>query len=371
MNNELYPFRLKERIRRYAFGGRRIPEHFGPQKAKRLPDEPIIAETWEVTDHGEEISIVENGPLAGKGLRELVQKYGHDLIGTKSKYSVSGGYPLLIKFLDAQQTLGMQVHPDDEYAAVHEPGENGKTEAWYVIAADLGATLFSGNVKGLTREELVKAIADGNPERCMDVVPVAVGDMIYVPAGRMHAIGKGILVYEPQQSCDITYGPRGRPGADPEMVRVRVQKFVEACHLEDLGDQRIKPVEVTFGKNRKVYHLVNQFFNTERLLLEEPWQQKMDGSKSLAFSCLDGEGEFVPANGGERAPFVRGESVLCPAAMGDFAIEPKGRCEMIYSYVPDIKTDVIDPLLAAGIAKDAIIALGGPGKSNDVAPYFA
>jgi len=360
-----YPLKFKEVIRRYEFGGRRIPDYFG----KDLPD-GIIAETWEITDHGEDISVVRNGPWAGLDLHTLVQALGPRLLGSRVGTSRAGGFPLLIKFLDANETLGMQTHPDDAYAAAHEPGETGKTEAWYILAADEGATLFCGNVDGLTREELVEAIAEGNPERCMKEFSVKPGDTIYVPAGRMHAIGKGILLYEAQQSCDLTYTPFGWPGDDEATAKERVRKFVEATFLEDLGDQRIPPISLHYGKNERRLLLANRYFAMEALKLGQPWTQSMDGSKFLAYSAVDGAGHIEQA-AGPVVPFRKGESFLIPAAMGDYTIVPEPGCELLVAYVPDIVKDVIGPARELGVSPAAIAALGGPGKCNDVAPLLA
>lgn len=356
---QLYPLKFHERIRRYGFGGRRIPEYFG----KDLP-EGIVAETWEITEHGDDVSIVRDGPLAGRDLRSLIAEHGPRLLGRRVAATSPTRFPLLLKFLDAQKTLGMQVHPDDAYAAANEPGETGKTEAWYVVAADPGATLFCGNVPGLTKEELARAIADGSPERCMLEIAVQPGDTIYVPAGRMHAIGQGILVYEAQQSCDLTYGPRRWPRDDDETARRRVVKFVEACHLEALGEQRIPPVSIKQGKNERRFLLAGKYFAMERLTLGEPWHQSLDGEGFLAYSVLDGDGRIE--HGGGSVSFRKGESVLIPASLGDYAIVPVGECQLIVAYVPDLLADVVAPLRSAGVAPEQIAGLGGPGAANDV-----
>lgn len=360
----LYPYKLTYGLRRYRFGGRRIPERY-PNKG--VP-EGIIAETWEITEHHDDVSAVKNGPLAGKDLRSLVRELGPSLLGERVAKTTPDRFPLLMKFLDAHETLGMQVHPDDDYAAAHEPGEMGKTEAWYIMEADPGAILYCGNVPGLTKAELQRAIDEGNPERCMAAVAVSAGDTIYVPSGRMHAIGAGILVYEAQQSCDLTYGPFGRPNEDPEKTRERIRKFVEATKLEDLGDQRIPPVSVSHGANSRTYLLANRYFAMERLNLSEPWFQRLDGQKFIAYSTLEGAGRID--GGGQSVEFERGESFIVPAGMGDFTIVPSGSCELLVSYVPDIVTDVIAPLREFGVSPLAIAALGGPGASNDVAPLL-
>ena len=359
-----YPLKFREVIRRYGFGGRRIPQYFG----KDLPD-GIIAETWEITDHGDDVSVVRNGAWAGMDLRTLVQALGPRLLGRRMSASAPRGFPLLIKFLDAHETLGMQTHPNDDYAAANEPGETGKTEAWYIIAADEGATLFCGNVDGLTRDEMRRAIEEGGPERCMKEFAVKPGDTIYVPAGRMHAIGQGILLYEAQQSCDLTYTPFGWPGDDEATARDRVRKFVEATDLEDLGDQRIPPVSLRHGANERRFSLANRFFAMEVLRLGQPWVQHMDGEKFLSYSAVDGAGRIEYGNG-ERVEFRKGESLLIPAQMGDYTIVPQPECELLVSYVPDLVVDVIRPLRELGVQPDAIAALGGPGAANDVRPLI-
>ena len=359
-----YPLKFKEVIRLYEFGGRRIPEYFG----KDLP-EGIIAETWEITDHGEDVSIAKNGPWEGIDLHTLVERLGPRLLGRRVAAASPRGFPLLLKFLDAHETLGMQTHPDDAYAAVHEPGETGKTEAWYIIAADEGATLFCGNVDGLTRDEMVRAIEEGSPERCMKEFAVKPGDTIYVPAGRMHAIGKGILLYEAQQSCDLTYTPFGWRGDDEATVKERIRKFVEATYLEDLGDQRIPPVSLRYDGNERRLILANRYFAMEVHKLGQPWTQRLDGEKFLAYSTVDGAGR-VEYGDGESVPFRKGESFLVPAEMGEYVVIPEPQCELVVSYVPDIMRDVVQPAQDLGVSTEAIVALGGPGRCNDVAPLL-
>ena len=360
----LYPYKLTYGLRRYNFGGRRIPNLY---PVKNTP-EGIIAETWEITEHHNDVSAVKNGPLAGRDLRSLVKELGPALVGERAAKATPGKFPLLIKFLDAQETLGMQVHPDDDYAAANEPGENGKTEAWYVLEADPGAILYCGNVSGLTREDMQRAIDEGNPERCMETVEVKAGDTIYVPSGRMHAIGKGILVYEAQQSCDLTYLPFGRPNDDEATVKTRIRKFVEATKLEDLGEQRIPPVTVKHGANARTWLLANRYFAMERWNLGEAWSGHLDGEKFLAFTTTKGAGRV--SGGGEEVAFEAGESFLVPAGLSDFTIAPEPACELLVSYVPDIVADVIAPLRELGVAPLAIAALGGPGAANDVAPLI-
>ena len=360
----LYPYKLTYGLRRYGFGGRRIPDLY---PAKNTP-EGIIGETWEITEHHDDVSAVKNGPLAGTDLRTLVRELGPRLVGERAAKATPGKFPLLIKFLDAQKTLGMQTHPDDDYAAANEPGEMGKTEAWYVLAADPGAILYCGNVPGLTKAELQRAIDEGNAESCMAEVEAKAGDTVYVPAGRMHAIGKGILVYEAQQSCDLTYVPFGRPNDSQEVVRERIRKFVESAKLEDLGEQRIPPVTVSHGANSRSWLLANRYFAMERWNLGEAWSQHLDGEKFLAFTTTRGAGRVI--GGGEEVAFEAGESFLVPAGLADFAIVPDGECELLVSYVPDIAADVVAPLREFGVAPDKIAALGGPGAANDVAPLL-
>jgi len=208
----LYPLRFRPIFRRYLWGGRRLGDVLG----KPIGPESDYAESWEIVDHGDDQSVVLAGPLAGATLHELVHERGAELLG---KHHPQPRFPLLFKFLDAQQTLSVQVHPDDARAGRLNPPDYGKTEAWYVLDAQPGSLIYAGLKRGFDRDALARELHRGTAELCLHRFEPKSGDCVLLPAGLIHAIGAGLLVAEIQQSSDATYrlydwnrvGPDGRP----------------------------------------------------------------------------------------------------------------------------------------------------------------
>jgi mannose-6-phosphate isomerase len=197
--------------RRYIWGGRRFAAAFG----RPLPAGDDYAESWELVDRGGDQSIVRAGPLAGRSLGEIVRGQGVDVFGR----SHPPAFPLLFKFLDANRVLSVQVHPDDARAARLDPPDRGKTEAWYVVAAEPGSRIYAGLREGVDQAALAAAIRGGSCEEVLHSFAPVAGDCVFIPAGTVHAIGGGLLVAEIQQSSDVTYrlfdwnrtGPDGKP----------------------------------------------------------------------------------------------------------------------------------------------------------------
>jgi mannose-6-phosphate isomerase len=172
------------------------------------------AESWEIVDHGEYQSFVKYGDLKGRSLNQLLQEFGPQLVGYANWESISkpsipptlrGRFPLLLKFLDANQALSIQVHPDDAYASTLEPPDLGKTEAWYVMHAECGAKIYSGLKEGVTPSDFKAALAAGTTAELMYAFEPQVGDVIFIQAGTMHALGAGLLVAEIQQASNTTF----------------------------------------------------------------------------------------------------------------------------------------------------------------------
>ena len=206
------PLQFTPLLKRIRWGGRRLGTHLG----KTLGPENDYAESWELVDHGDDQSRVISGSWAGRTLHELVRDEGAALLGAQAGL---GQFPLLVKFLDANDRLSVQVHPNDQQAAAAIPGERGKTEAWVILEAEPQACVFAGLKPGVDRPALAQAVAAGTVEECLHRVAVKPGDCIFIPAGTVHALGEGVLLAEVQQSSDITYrlhdwnrlGPDGRP----------------------------------------------------------------------------------------------------------------------------------------------------------------
>ena len=217
----MYPLLLTPPVKDYIWGGTRLKTEFGYPT-----DKDIAAEAWVLACHKDGASVVENGELAGRTLPEVLALWGDEAIGEKA--AAFPYFPLLIKLIDAHDRLSVQVHPDNEYALRVE-GEFGKTEMWYVVDCEPGAQLIYGFNRTLTKEELRAQIeADTLPEVC-NFVPVKKGDVFFIQAGTLHAIGKGILIAEVQQNSNTTYrvSDYGRLGADGKPRPLHVDKAVD------------------------------------------------------------------------------------------------------------------------------------------------
>lgn len=196
----LYPLKFKSQFVEKIWGGNKIQSILG----KDTEGIQKIGESWEISGLEGRISEISNGFLAENDLNEIIEVYMTDLVGEKIFDQFGLGFPLLIKFIDAAENLSVQVHPDDALA-MRRYGMNGKTEMWYVIQADEGAGLYVGFKKGVNKQDYLKAVANGTVEALLEFYPVKPGDAFFIPAGTVHAIGKGVLLTEIQQSSDITY----------------------------------------------------------------------------------------------------------------------------------------------------------------------
>ena len=222
----MYPLLLKPPVKDYLWGGTKLKTdyHFETDKA-------VAAEAWVLSCHKDGACTVENGELAGKTLPEALELWGASSLG---KNAASFPYfPLLIKLIDARDRLSVQVHPDDEYALKNE-GEFGKTEMWYVVDCEEGAQLIYGFNKEVSREEFERRIRDNTlPEIC-NFVPVHKGDVFFISAGTLHAIGAGILIAEVQQNSNTTYrvSDYGRIGADGKPRSLHIEKALDVTKRE-------------------------------------------------------------------------------------------------------------------------------------------
>lgn len=221
----LYPLRFRPIYQPYLWGGDKIIRHY-----HRQAPPGIYAESWEVSDLSDGMSVVANGPLAGETLADLVRDHGPALMGRRVR---GHNFPLLVKILDAQQMLSVQVHPDDESAARLE-GE-AKTEMWYVLQADPGAFVYNGLREGTTEDEFRAALAAGTVVDLLRKMPVRTGQMIYVPGGRVHAIGPGCLMLEVQQRSNATYRVYDwdRRGPDGQLRELHIDDAMRVTRWQD------------------------------------------------------------------------------------------------------------------------------------------
>ena len=283
------------------WGGRRLESDFG----KKLPPNTCIGESWEIVDRPEAQSIVANSPLKGKTLHELWKQNQHDIFGDVPE---TPRFPLLIKLLDAQERLSLQVHPPEEVAA--KLGGEPKTEFWYVAAADPGAELFLGFRELIRREQFKRALGKGTVVTCVQKIRVKAGDAMFLPAGRLHAVGGGNLLVEIQQNSDTTYRvfDWNRVDATGKARQLHLDQALQCIDFTDVGPHLIEPKGEVLIKH-------------ERFEIEK-WN--LDSSRGIAplgqfaiVCCLTGS---LRCAGVDLAP---GEFFLVPAALETRQLQPQ------------------------------------------------
>jgi mannose-6-phosphate isomerase len=309
----LYPLRFRLLVRRYLWGNRRLETHLG----KPIGPGNDYAESWEVCDHGADQSVIEGGPLAGTTLGELVRQRGAELFG---RHHPQPRFPLLVKFLDAALALSVQVHPNDHQAARQTPPDLGKTEAWVILAADPGSTIYAGLRRGVDRRQLADAIEQGTCEALLHSFQPKAGDCLFIPAGTVHALGAGLLVAEVQQSSDTTFRlyDWNRTGPDGKRRSLHVEQGLAATDFER---GPIDPVQPQPTDRPWVSRLVgcNKFI-MDRWEFDQP--QPLGGDDRFHIvTVLHGA---VRIEGDPQiAPLCKGGTALLPASLGSLRLVPQ------------------------------------------------
>lgn len=291
----------------YLWGGIRLKNEYG----KKIDMTPL-AESWECSVHPDGPSFIANGEYKGKTLKEVLEEHP-EYIGTKA----NNGFPILAKFIDAKQDLSIQVHPDDEYAMKYE-GQNGKTEIWYIIDADDGASLIYGFKHKMTKEILKRAIEQGELDKHLQKVQVHKGDLFFVPAGTVHGIGKGILLAEIQESSNITYRVYDYDRVDKSGNKreLHFDKAVLVMNMEVSPDilQKKRLVKYYPGCSRELLCRC-KYFETERIQVTKGFSFSVMENSFQVLMCIDGYGQ-VEVDGGKPVRFSKGETVFLPAGIG-------------------------------------------------------
>ena len=233
----LYPFTFQPICMERVWGGRRLAKLFG----KELPPEVPIGETWEISDRPEAVSKITNGPLAGRDLRWLMENHATDLLGDEP--SINGRFPLLVKLIDAMEDLSIQVHPPDAMAG--QLGGEPKTEAWYIAHADPGARIYAGLKGNTTRETFEANLRDGTLAESVHCLDVKTGDALFLPSGRLHALGGGAVVIEVQQNSDTTYRvfDWNRTGLNGQPRELHIEQALASIDFNDI-EPALSPSDV-------------------------------------------------------------------------------------------------------------------------------
>ncbi len=317
----LYPFVFQPLFKERVWGGRNLASLYG----KPLPAAGLIGESWEISDRPGDVSMVANGPLAGRDLRWLMEHHRDELLGRAA--AQHGRFPLLVKILDAQATLSLQVHPPPVRAV--QLGGEPKTEMWFVADAKPGAELFVGLRCGVTRAEFERRIADGSVAECFHRLPVRKGDAMFLPSGRVHALGAGLVIFEIQQNSDTTFRvfDWNRLGTDGKPRTLHIADSLASIDFNDFEPELLSARSVK--KNAiEIWELVHDpLFRVERYIL----------SANQTFSLPEGimhilgvlSGNLIITAAGRKLRLAPGTFCLIPASVPDVRVESQDRAEFL------------------------------------------
>ncbi|MBO5894267.1 MAG: class I mannose-6-phosphate isomerase [Alistipes sp.] len=324
----LYPLKFKPRVKERIWGGQAILSKKG-KAAGRLAKDKLYGESWDLSSVKGDISVVTNGFLKGNNLQEIIEVYMGELVGEEIFERYGLEFPLLVKYLDCNDKLSVQVHPDDALA-LERHDSFGKTEAWYVVDCKPGAAIYLGfKDLNITREEYIAAVAESRLESLLNRVEVKPGDVFFIPAGTVHALGAGIEVVEVQQTSDITYRiyDWDRVDAAGKGRELHTALAVDAIDFEADADLLHKKYDLKAGESYKV--IESDYFT---MTLHE-----IDGEGEFDRSMIDSFIIYIAIKGsmqiiadGNSETLDEGEVVLIPAEVGDITIKGSGKLMEVY-----------------------------------------
>lgn len=319
------PLKFENILKTIIWGGDQICKFKGI-----TPELDGIGESWEISHVEGNVSVVADGEYKGKTLTEVMQKEGAALMGKHVSEKYGETFPLLIKFIDARDNLSIQVHPDDELAAVRH-NSLGKTEMWYVISASEGAGLYSGFSQQITPDEYVKRVENNTITDVLSFHKVKSGDVFFLPAGRIHAIGKGIFIAEIQQSSNITYriydyNRKDKNGNTRELHTELAKDAIDYKLYDDLL------TTYTPASDKEVKLAECQYFVTNLLDVTNSVECEIAKRDSFViYICMGGEATVTDSEGGVT-PIKQGETILVPASTEKVTIT--GKAKLLECYIP-------------------------------------
>ena len=312
----LYPMKLQASLKDYLWGGTKLKEEYG--KKSNLDK---VAESWELSCHEAGKSIISNGSAAGMTLSDWIEKEGKAVLGVNANYF--SYFPLLIKLIDARDNLSVQVHPDNEYALRVE-GEYGKTEMWYIVDCESGASLIYGFKDTISKEEFRQRIEDNTLLEVCNRVPVHRGDVFFIDSGTLHAIGKGILICEIQQNSNTTYRvyDYDRRDKDGNTRELHIDKALDVtkCIPPQHPSKPLAELDILAGAKGELL-AVCDYFTVYHFNLSGELQLTAGMESFQCLTVLDGQAEL--STGSDQVELSKGESVFLPAGIGNYQLQGK------------------------------------------------
>ena len=312
----MYPFKFQPVYKDYLWGGRNLA-----RLGKVLPPEGIVAESWEVSGHPDGLSVIANGEYAGRAMNDLINEYPQEILGTAVHLKYGQRFPLLVKLIDANQKLSVQVHPDDAYA-LNKENEFGKHEIWYIISARPGARIVYGLAPGITKEDFARRVEAGDVESALQYLEVTAGDVIDIPPGTVHALGEGIVLAEIQQNSNATYRvyDYDRVDAAGNKRPLHVEKALQVIDYASKKRGKVTPgapEQLSVASTKQAltanFHFAVEFYQVNDLVNETA-----AGDRFYIYTVLEGEGTI--RFGDTETPVRQGESVLIPAVLGNYQL---------------------------------------------------
>ncbi len=319
MNYE--PIFLEPEFKDYLWGGQKLKKFFN----KKVKNEECTAESWEISTNKNGEATIKNGKYAGKSLAELFKDNNirKEIFGTKS--IALEEFPILIKFIDANQSLSVQVHPDDEYAKKHE-NSKGKAEMWYILDCEEGAQIICGVKAGVTKELLKENMNNNKISEYLNYIDVKKGDAIFIPSGTIHALLGKTLVAEVQQNSNITYRVYdwGRVDKDGKPRELHLQKALEVINTKN------HPQLKNIDKNKEKVNIIKtEFFTTDKINVKSNYSEKISSETFIAYNVIEGKGTLKSVN--NNYEIIKGDSFIVPACANFYELE--GEMELLKSYL--------------------------------------
>ena len=324
--SDLYPLKFETVLKEKVWGGDALATRFN----KRATESLFIGESWELSAVAENQSVVSNGFLAGNNIEELIEVYMGDITGDSIFEKFGNEFPLLIKFIEAREDLSIQVHPNNDLARKRH-NAYGKTEMWYILESKPGSKIYTGFKDGVTKEIYEEAVKKGSIDKLLNIETAEPGDAFFTPAGRVHAIGAGIVLVEIQQTSDITYRifDWNRKNTGKEKRELHTDLALEAIDFKQSGKNKIR-VEPVINKSENLVSC--EFFNTDILTFNRPLEKEYYSNDSfVVYICI--EGEFLICWDGNSDKVTKGETVLLPAMIKEVTLKPIIEARLLEVYI--------------------------------------
>jgi mannose-6-phosphate isomerase len=324
--SELYPLKFETILKEKVWGGKALVDHFKKEGDNSLK----IGESWELSAISGNQSVISNGFLAGNNIEEIIEVYMGDITGDAVYEKFGNEFPLLIKFIEAREDLSIQVHPGNDLARERHQAY-GKTEMWYILESEKGSKIYTGFKEGVTKEMYEESLVLGSMAGLLNEEYPKPGDTFFTPAGRVHAIGAGIVLVEIQQTSDITYRifDWNRKNTGKEKRELHIGLALEAIDFTASGKSIIRK-EPEINKNRNLVSC--EFFSTDILFFNKPIRKEYYSIDSfVVYICI--EGDFLIRWEDNSEKVTKGETVLLPAMIREVILEPAGEAKLLEIYI--------------------------------------